>query len=229
MSETLRLFATAATADRIDAGCGVIWWATHPPGDYALTVLDYALVDMPAVNAAWLDALYQRSADLIATHKPAMRECPLRVEHPGLLDVLEHAEEARADAPAHARVDRSAVAVQPVSGYETAKWPATLDERAFAIRPSVDSGKIVKLETGLRRFSFRAIRTNHLVSQIKQHRPGNAESAGELLQAFVLGVLLATAPKTPSLIDYFDDRPDGALAPSAGPFGAGYIAGNRPR
>lgn len=224
MAEIHELFATAATADQIDAGVGVIWWATHPPGDYALTALDYDIFEMPAINAKWIDAFFERSAKLAAEHKPATPGCLLRIEHPGLKNVLKLADEAYRDTPASRAVDRYAFDIRPIKDSEAAKWPATLDERAFSIRPLVDSGKVVKVATGLRRFSWRAIRTNHLLSQVKQHRPGDAASAGELLHAFVLGTLLGTTPKGTSCFG----RAPPKGSPSSGPFGA-YLPGRRPR
>jgi hypothetical protein len=222
-----RIFATVATADQIDAAIAVIWWATQPPGGFALRVLDYQIAELAAVNSEWIGAVITRSAELEAEHGPAARDgCPIRVEHPGLIDVLRRADAAFRDTPASARY-RSAFDLQPIRDYEAAKWPATLDERADMVRPLVNSGKVVKLETGLARFGFRAIRTNHLVSQIKRHRPGDAASAGELLHAFVLGVLLGT---TPERMSWFD-RPDPGApksSPGSGPFGGAYLPGRRP-
>jgi hypothetical protein len=222
-----RIFATAATADQIDAAIAVIWWATQPPGGFALRVLDYRLDEIAAVNAEWIGAVIARSAELEAEHGPAAREgCPIRVEHPGLNDVLLRADAAFRDRAVGAR-NRFAFDLQPIKDYEAAKWPATLDERTDMVRPLVNSGKVVKLETGLRRFGFRAIRTNHLVSQIRRHRPGDAASAGELMHAFVLGVLLGT---TPARMSWFD-RPDPSTpksSPGSGPFGGAYLPGRRP-
>jgi hypothetical protein len=225
MDETRELFATVATADQVDAGVGVIWWATHPPGDFALTVVDYDIFDVPSVNAEWLGTLFGRCADLVAKHKPERPGCLLRVEHPGLINVMKRADEAYRDTPARG-VDRSIFDIKPVRDYESKKWPLTLDERAFSIRPLVDSGKVVKVEKGLRRFSFRAIRTNHLISQIKQHRPGDAASAGELLHAFVLGVLLGTTPRSMCCFEAYWQSASKSK-PSAGPFGP-YVQGRRP-
>lgn len=233
MTETHELFATAATADQNDAGIGLIWWATHPPGEYALTVLDYDLTDMAAVDGEWIGKVFKRSGELLENHKPKKRDCRLRVEHPGLVDVLKRADAAYRDTKASEVLDRDAYDIRPIGEHEKAKWPTTFDERMSAIRPLVNSGKVVKLETGLRRFSFRAIRTNHLVSQIKQHRPGDAASAGELLHSFVLGVLLGTKPKGTS---WFSREPGPLLGgggsppqstPSTGPFGI-YVPGRRP-
>lgn len=39
-----KIFATMATADRIDAGVGVIWWSLTPCGPYLLHALDYDLI-----------------------------------------------------------------------------------------------------------------------------------------------------------------------------------------
>lgn len=227
--ETQELFATAATAEKVDAGVGVIWWAKHPAGGYALTALDYDLFDVSAINADWLGAFFERSADLVAKHQPVTRSCHLRVEHGGLNNVLKRAGDAFCDTPAARTVNRSFFDIQSVKNYEAAKWPKTLDERAFEIRPLVDSGKVVKVETGLRRFSFRSIRTNHLISQIKAHRPGDAQSAGELLHAFVLGVLLGTTRRSMSYFEAFAHRDvqRAESKPSSGPFGA-YVPGRRP-
>lgn len=228
-SETI--FATAATADQIDAGIGVIWWATHAPGSYALTVLDYQLDEVSAINADWIGSLFARSAELVAKHSPVTDECFVRVEHPGLLNLIKRANVAFRDTKASEKINRSEFDIQPIRGYQSAKWPATLDERTDSVRPLVNSGKVVKLETGLRRFSFRAIRTNHLVAQIRRHRPGDAASAGELLQAFVLGVLLGTTPRSMSYFEAMGrllDRPETTKsAPSANPF-ASYLPGKRP-
>lgn len=225
------IFATAATADQTDAGSGVIWWATHAPGGYALTVLDYQLDEVSAINADWISSLFARSAELVAEHRPVTHECFVRVEHPGLLDLIKRADVAFRDTKGSEKVNRSEFDTRPIRGYESAKWPATLDERTDSVRPLVNSGKVVKLETGLRRFGFRAIRTNHLVAQIRRHRPGDAASAGELLQAFVLGVLLGTTPRRMSYFEAMGrllDRPETEKStPSKGPFG-GYISGKRP-
>lgn len=221
-----QLFATAATADQIDAGVGIIWWAKHAEGGYALTVLDYLIEEMPAVNSGWIGSLFKRSAELDTKHQPATRGCHLRVEHPGLIDVLLRAHSAFRDTRAADAIDRTAFNIGVIRDDETARWPATLDARADAIRPQVNTGKVVKLETGLRRFGFRAIKTNHLISQIKRHRPGDAASAGELLHAFVLGVLLGTAPKRTS---WFSQPMPGAAksSPPGSPFGP-YFKGSRP-
>lgn len=217
------IFATAATADQVDAGVGVIWWATHAPGGYALTVLDYQLDEVSAINADWLGSLFARSAELVAEHRPVTHECFVRVEHPGLLDLIKRADAAFRDTKASEKINRSEFDIRPIRGYESAKWPATLDQRTDSVRPLVNSGKVVKLETGLRRFSWRAIRTNHLIAQIKRHRPGDGASAGELLQAFVLGVLLGATPRSVSSFGPFPEKG----TPSAGPFGS-YIQGRRP-
>jgi hypothetical protein len=231
MDETRELFATVATADQIEAGVGVIWWATHPAGGYALTVIDYDIFDIPSINAEWLGTLFARCADLVTTHRPATRGCHLRVEHPGLINVLNRADAAYRDTPATNKVNRSIFDIRPVKDhekrYKSVQWPESLDERAFSIRPLVDSGKVVKVEKGLRRFSFRAVRTNHLIAQIKQHRPGDAASAGELLHAFVLGVLLGTTPKPSTFFTACSQPPASESPPSAGPFGT-YIQGRRP-
>lgn len=242
MDETQELYATVATADQVDAGVGVVWWATHPAGGYSLTVVDYDIFDMPSVNAEWLGTLLGRCVDLAEKHKPERRGCHLRVEHPGLINVLKRADAAYRDTPAgrtvptRGGIDRSLFDIRPVD-YESEKWPATLDERAFSIRPLVDSGKVVKVEMGLRRFSFRSLRTNHLISQVKAHRPGDAASAGELLCAFVLGVLLGTTPRSMCFFEACaqmkrnDERKRLNIpqsGPAAGPFGAGYIRGRRP-
>jgi hypothetical protein len=224
--ETKDMFATAATADQVDAGVGVIWWATHPEGSYAMTAIDYDIFDVAAINSEWLEAFFKRSADLVEKHQPAMRECLLRVEHSGLNNVLKRADDAFRDTPAARTVNRSVFDIRPVKEYETGKWPKSLDERAFEIRPLVDSGKIVKIETGLRRFSFRSIRTNHLIAQVKAHRPGDATTAGELLHAFVLGVLLGTKRRSSSFFDVAAPRTAKSTA-SKGPFGA-YVPGKRP-
>jgi hypothetical protein len=225
--ETAELFATAATADKLDAGIGVIWWATHPPGAYALTALDYDLFDVSEINADWLKTFSERSADLVAKHQPTTRGCHLRVEHPGLKSVLKLADSAYRDMPSSG-VNRSNFEILPVRESESKKWPTTLDDRAFAIRPLVDSGKVVKIETGLRRFSFRAVRTNHLIAQVKSHRPGDAQSAGELLHAFVLGVLLGTTPRSFGVLEALDRLKNSAATnnPSSGPFGP-YVQGRR--
>jgi hypothetical protein len=222
-----RIFATAATADQVDAGVGTVWWATHPPGGYALTVLDYQLDEMSSVNADWIGALFARSTELVTEHEPATRGCFVRVEHPGLADVLRRADAAFRDTAASRAYNRSAFDIQSIKDYEAAKWPLTLDERTDAIRPLVNSGKVVKLETGLRRFGFRAVRTNHLIGQIRRHRPGDAASAGELLNAFVLGVLLGTTPERASYFGPFPSARAAQSAPSSGPFGA-YVQGRRP-
>ena len=243
MDETQELYATVATADQVDAGVGVVWWATHPAGGYSLTVVDYDIFDMPSVNAEWLGNLLGRCVDLAEKHKPERRGCHLRVEHPGLINVLKRADAAYRDTPAgrnrtDARRHRS-IAFRYPHGVTTKseKWPVTLDERAFSIRPLVDSGKVVKVEMGLRRFSFRSLRTNHLISQVKAHRPGDAASAGELLCAFVLGVLLGTTPRSMCFFEACaqmkrnDERKRLNIpqsGPAAGPFGAGYIRGRRP-
>jgi hypothetical protein len=223
--EIQEIFATAATADKPEAGMGVVWWAKHPPGGYALTALDYGLFDMPEINAEWLGTFFERSAELIATHQPATRGCLLRVEHLGLGNVLKRCDDAFRDTPANRTVNRSIFDIRPVKQYESKKWPATLDERAFHIRPLVDSGKVIKVATGLKRFSFRSIKTNHLISQVKSHRPGDAQSAGDVLHAFILGVLLGATQKSMSYFDAFGQRDaKGDAKPSSGPFGA-YIPG----
>jgi hypothetical protein len=226
VTETREMFATCGTADQIDAGIGVIWWATHSPGNFALSVVDYDVFEVPTINAAWLADFFARSVELVAKYQPNERGCLLRVEQKGLLNILKLADEAYVDATGSRGVDRSIYDIRKIRDHEAAKWPVTLDERAFLIRPLVNSGKVVKLETGLRRFSFRAIRTNHLVSQIKRHRPGDAASAGELLHAFVLGVLLGTTRRSMSCFERFGPAPEKG-APSKGPFG-GYISGKRP-
>lgn len=229
-SEITELFATAATADQNGAGVGVIWWATHPPGDYALSVLDYDISEVPAVNADWIGAILERSKQIDALHAPAQRGCHIRVEHAGLAEIFKRADAAYRDTPAPSAIDRSIFSILPIKPHEAAKWAPTLDERAFSIRPLVDSGKIVKIEKGLRRLSFRAIKTNHLISQIRRHRPGDAASAGELLHAFVLGVLLGTTPRSMSFFEAHarrDQTKDQNNTASKGPFGA-YIPGRRP-
>ena len=222
-----KIFATAATCDQPDAGVAVIWWAAHGPGEFALTALDYQLDETPAITADWIGSLFARSADLDAAHKPEMRGCFVRVEHAGLAEVLRRADGAFSDTAASGAIDRSAFDIRRVGEHQIAKWPATLDERAAEIRPLVNSGRTIKLETGLRRFSFRAIRTNHLVAQIKRHRPGDAASAGELLHAFVLGVLLGTR----RLSSWFDQPLPSTARRTApqNPFAGGYIPGQRPR
>lgn len=227
MSEILELFATAATADRVDAGVGIIWFAKHPPGDFALTVIDYFIYQTSEIDADWVGTFFKRSAELVTKHQPATRSCMLRVEHLGLVDVLKRANEAFRDTQASKAVDSTAFDIRPIKDYESAKWPATLDERCFAIRPQVDSGKVIRTETGLRRFNFRAMRTNHLKDQIKRHRPGDAASAGELLQAFVLGVLLGTTPKRSSFFDACNQPRGEKSSPANGPFGS-FVRGRRP-
>jgi hypothetical protein len=233
MDEILELYATAATADQIDAGIGVIWWARHPEGGYGLTIVDYDIFQVVSINGDWIGALFERSAKLAEQHKPATKGCHLRVEHPGLIHILERADAAFRDTAANRTINRYDFDIRPVKDYEADKWPKSLDERAFSIRPLVDSGKVVKVEKGLKRFSFRSIRTNHLISQIKAHRPGEAASAGELLYAFVLGVLLGTTRRSKSFfdVDFVIGRAQSSAkkpSPSEGPFGSGYIPGRRP-
>ncbi|MGH8328356.1 MAG: hypothetical protein ACRET2_16515 [Steroidobacteraceae bacterium] len=175
-----------------------------------------------------------RSIELDNEHKPARTGCLLRVEHFGLRSVLERADEAFRASDDARTVERTAFDLKPVSDTERAKWPATLDERMSSLRPLINSGRVVRYGRGLGRYNWRARRINHLSEQLRQHRPGDATSAGELLQAFVLGVLLGTT-RSSSFFDVMarmeeaDERkargePHPALS---GPFA--YIQGRRPR
>lgn len=229
MVEPAKLFATAATADMADAAVGIVWWATDVDG-YALKILDYDFFDVSAINADWIGTYLDRCVDLVAKHKPADRECHLRVEHPGLVNILKRADDAYREIGRRG-IDRAIFDIKPIKTHEAAKWPLSLDERAFSIRPLVDSGKVIKIETGLKRFTFRSIKTNHLLSAIKRHRPGDSTTASELLHAFVLGVLLGTTRQS---MTYFEaigkliDQGGAKPAPSANPFFGPYIPG-RPR
>lgn len=224
------IFATAGTAAALDAGIGVVWWAMHPPGDYVLTVLDYRISEIPGISSDWIGDFFKRSAELVATHKPIHPGCHLRVEHPGLINVLKRADEAFCDTQAAGAINRDAFDIKPITSYESAKWKPTLDERMAELSPLVKSGRVIRPAAGLPWFNWRARKLNHLKDQVERHRPGDAASAGELLQAFVLGVLLATTPKSKSFLELVGSWSDGggATPPSEGPFGLGYISGRRP-
>lgn len=219
---TQTVFCTAATADRTDADIGLIWWATGVEG-YALEILDYELHETEAINAAWIGEVLARCAELASSRKPAQRGCFVRVEHPGLTELLRRAEEAFSHTNAADRVDSAQYAIRPVKEYEAAKWPTTFDERAYAIRPLVESNKVIRPATRLRRFSWNAIYTNHLAAQVARHKPG--APASELVVAFTLGVLLGTTPQRKSFFDFMDrgDSED----PSSDRFGP-YVPGPRP-
>lgn len=232
MGEIKRLFATAATADREGAGVGVIWWAVGPPDGYALSLLDYRICEMADVNAQWIRDFFWRSIELDNESHAEEIGCHLRVEHSGLLSILERADEAFRDTKDAGTVNRSAFAIDPIRQFESAKWPATLDDRVSQIRPLVNSKRVVR-GPGLPWFSFRGLRVNHLREQVGAHRTGDAASAGELLQAFILGVLIGT---TPEPIGWFDKRNPFCSGsntppksnPASGPFGGGYVKGQRP-
>lgn len=219
------VFATAATADRANAEIGIIWWLTSVEG-YALAVADYDLFDVASVNADWVETFFRRSAELVAEHDPATRGCFLRVEHHGLIDLFTRADGAYRETRSGERLDRSAFDIREVEEYEAKKWPATFDERAYAVRPLVDSKKVIRPATGLRRFAWNSIYSNHLAAQVRGHRPGDAPC--ELVGAFVLGVLLGTTPRSMSFFAAMNrrDAPEAKSAPSQ--FAGAYLPGRRP-
>lgn len=186
----VRIFASAASCERVDAGVGVIWWAYTPRGQYLLRVLDYDLAEPRQVNAAWIDALFRHGIELVREHRPLDKKCAVWVEQGGLLNALTIAMRAWHSSEAAALIAPVAYDLIALHDWQTAAWPATLDARAAELRPLINSGTTIKIERGLRQFSFRALRTNHLVRQLRDHRPGVPESAGELLNAFMLGLLL---------------------------------------
>jgi hypothetical protein len=214
------LFATAATADRADADTGVIWWATDVEG-YALAILDYDLFAVRSVNSAWAAAFFKRSAELVAQHTPAVRGCHLRVEHAGLVDLLRRADDAFRDTKPADAIDRSAFDIRPVREHESARWPSTFDERAYAVRPLVGSEKVIKPATGMRIFPWKSINANHLAAQVRRHKPG--DPASELVGAFILGVLLGTTKRRMSFFGTPPKKPN----PETSPFGP-YVRGGRP-
>ncbi len=182
------LFATIATCDRPDAGVGVIWFAFNSRGRYLLHVLDRSLEDMSAVRGEWLAALFAQGAELARKYRPIEPGCIAWVERGGgLLELLEAAGRAWEASGGSAE---DGIDLQPVRDSDSASWPATIDERVAAMRPLVNSGTVVRIESGLRRFAFRGTTTEHLVAQLRRHRPGDPSSAGELLHAFVLGLFL---------------------------------------
>jgi hypothetical protein len=221
MSVAKTLFATAATGDADDSGVAVIWFTTHPADDFALKAVSYEQHPMSAVDAEWVEQFFKRSADLVTAHEPQTKGCLLRVEHPGLLDVLKRADAAFRDTESEP-VDRSIYDIRPVKEWESSRWPATFDERASSIRPLVNSGRAIKFDTRLRKFA--AAGKNALLSKLRQHRPGDS-AVGALLHAFVLGVLLGTTRRPACFFTAAKDDPEGS--PSSGPFGS-YIPGRRP-
>ena len=203
-----RVFATAATCERVDGGVGTIWWAHTPRGEFLLRVLDYDLAPMQAVNDKFVEALFQRSAELVGRNDPLETRCITYCEAGGLLDQFRLA--VRASFSAGVALDRNVADIALAPAQELAKWPPTLDGRAAMVRPLVNSGTTIRLETGLRQFSFRAIRTNHLIAAIKNHRPGAPETATELMNAFVLGIMLARASDRRSQLPAFTQAPAAA-------------------
>lgn len=180
-----KLFATIATCDRPDAGVGVVWFAFSPRGTYLLRVVDYSLESMSAINGEWLEAFFAQSAELVRLHRPVFSGCVGWVEDAGLVSVLEAAGRAREGAGVPDGYD-----IERVRDSAAAAWPATIDERVAQTRALVNSGTVVRIESGLRRFAFRGTKTDHLVAQLRRHRRGDAASAGELLHVFVLALLL---------------------------------------
>src|SRR6185437_8747850 len=134
----LRIFGTAATCDRADAGVGVIWWSLTPWGTFLLRALDYDLSPMPAVNGEWIEALFRHGAELIEKHRPRERRCVVWCEPGGLLEMLRLA--ARAWIGAHPDLSHltGACDIGPPDASTLAKWPPTLDARAAEIRPLVN-------------------------------------------------------------------------------------------
>jgi hypothetical protein len=64
-------------------------------------------------------------------------------------------------------------------------------------------------------FDFRALRRNHLAGQLKSHQPGVPGTAGELVHALTLGILLARdGDARPYLPDFpeVESREEGPLA-----------------
>jgi hypothetical protein len=204
MVRPTHIFATIATCDWVDAGVGIVWWAFAPRGRYLVRVLDYDLNAMSGVNAAWIGALIKHGEDLVARFRPSSSSsCVNYVEPSGLVTLIELAVRAwRATVPADVA---SEPPIRVLSSYEVERWPKTLDERAAQVRPLVNSGTTVRVESG-RSFVFRQVRTNHLAAALRNHRPGNAATASELLHAFVLGLLITqggdrreTLPDLPSV------------------------------
>jgi hypothetical protein len=215
------LFASVATSDAGDPDVGVVYWLRHPGGSFAATILDYSITEIADIDANWIAAALNRGAELAALHNPAQPGCALRVEQPGLRQILEGANAAYRDSPEQ-RLHQWHYRVDPIKDYEAEKWPATFIERAAMIRQLVNSGRVIRAETGLRRFTFRAIKSNHLISELQRFRPGEAGSG--LLTAFVLGALIATTKRSASVFDRFS-----APTPAAGGSFGAYIRGGRTR
>jgi hypothetical protein len=208
------VFATIATADRADAGIGVVWFAHTPRGRYLLHVLDYDLSGMNQVGGPWIRALFERGAELAKRWRAMDTGCIAWAEPGALLDLLAAACRTwTATAPSLSRDEYDLCEIPQTT---SAAWPASIDDRAAIIRPLVNSGTCVKFEP-LRKFGFRALRLNHLASQLRAHQPGAPGTAGELVHAFTLGVLLAReGDQRPRIPDFEGaDSPRGDEGPLA--------------
>jgi hypothetical protein len=217
------LFASVATSDAGDPAVGVVWWARHPSGSFEATILDYAIAETAEIDANWMHDTLDRGAELALQYRPAAPGCNLRVEQPGLRQVLEGANAAYHDS-AEDPLDQWKYRIEPIKDYESAKWPATFVERAVLIRQLVNSGRIIRSEKHLRKFNFRAVKGNHLIAELKRFRPGEPATGSGLLTAFVLGALIAKAKRSASSFSRFAEPTPAA----GGSFGA-YIPGSRPR
>jgi phage terminase large subunit len=184
-----QLMVTVAICDRPGTAVGAIFWGVSPHYGHLLQVLDYDIVEFDALADGWLSRLYVRAAGLKAEWNCCDPETRVFVEDRELHDVLAFGLPSEAEAPALGLLAGS----YDLLLVDGDKFPATLDERAKAIRAIVNAGTTIKLAHGAytHQMIHRNTTANHLLNQLIGFRPGNPDAPAELLAAFALGVLKA--------------------------------------
>lgn len=179
------VYGVLVATDRTGTAAGLMIFATsHNDEPQRLIVCDYLLAEVDeAVSIPWLKVAYQQ-VQAFAQQFRAFNTPEILVEQDDFGQAVFNA------AVDHFEQYNDVIGIRLMQRSRLDPPPQPLDDRAAAIRSTVNASQFVKLS----RVAFehqlihRNTSTNHLLSQILGYRPGARDAPRELVAAFCIGV-----------------------------------------
>lgn len=192
------VMATVAACDSPNSAVGAVLWVLSPHYGYLAKVVDYDVVEISeALGSGWLPRLIERLQALRAEWNAVDPVTRIFVERGELFQALAAPlmEQLRTSPliAAGTRPPYDLVAIENTSKIQSRCMPVGLDARASDLRAVVNGGQHVKVARSAytRQVTHRSAATNHLMAQLLNYRPGQHETAQELVAAFALGMWIA--------------------------------------